>query len=89
METTCWGGTLTDGIVSYMNRNAATGARVVFHPVGENVINILKLTERLREDINELPAPGIDEADFLVLIYRQGMLTEEIKNTVERRRPVF
>lgn len=89
METTYWGDTLGDDILSYINKNAGESAGVVFYPVGENVIRLKKLTGGLREDIEELPAARLSEADFLVLIRRRGMFTAAVRSVAEEKEPEF
>ena len=83
------GDTLTGDIISHLNENAPEGAGIVFHPVGENVIELLQLTGKLREDLRRLPADSTGDADFLVLIHRRGMFTEEIMSIIERNEPEF
>ncbi len=89
LETTYWGDSVTEDVLSYINENAADKAGVVFYPVGSNVVRLLKLTGRLRNDLTGLGLEKIDEADFLVLVHRQGMFTEKLKKIIEEEKPEF
>ncbi len=77
-ETTYWGDTCNENILSYLNENAPENAKVAFYPAGSNVAALCQLTGKLRGDIK---ASGLEEwetLDYLVLNCRQGFFDEKL-----------
>jgi hypothetical protein len=77
-ETTYWGDTCNESILSYLNENAPENARIAFYPAGSNVAALYRLTNRLRGDIRASGLKEWETLDYLVLNCRQGFFDEKL-----------
>lgn len=84
LETTYWGDSLTQTVLDYLN-GQPSGIRVNFFPVGTNVVPLLKLSGKLRRD---LEVTSREKADFLVLNCRQGFFDEKLWKIYEEGKPI-
>ncbi len=85
-ESTYWGDTATDELLSYLNANLPEDASISFFPAGCNVAGLYKFTGRLRADFRIVPC---DEAQFLILNCRQGFFDEKLWEIYRNEIPLY
>ncbi len=84
LETTYWGDTMTQTVLNYLNKQPS-GTKVSFFPLGSNVVPLLKLTGKLRSDIE---VTSRQKADILVLNCRQGFFDKELWKIYKEGKPL-
>jgi len=87
-ETTYWNETLDDDAVTWLNRRVPPNGRVAFVAVGGLVWQYYPAMGEARQDI------GVTEFDrgdwdYLVVVPRQGMLSDEVKAFMRTHNPVW
>jgi len=87
-ETTYWNETFNDEAIAWLNRRVPPNGRVAFVAVGSLVWQFYPAMGEARQDI-AVTEFGRGNWDYLVVIPRQGMLSDEVREFMRTHKPAW